>query len=219
MHKVFILLLGAVLLSNVTHAQKMGIKFGVKGGANLAILDGLVNVDPEFRIAPVGGVFLRLRSDQVFAFQPEVLISGQGMRRQWSYSTNSGKQSTRLTYLAVPIMSKVYIKSIFYLEVGPQFGLLLGGNVKGESRYNDGSTQKEIAYEKDVKKDYSNDFALCGGLGVDFKNGLTIGTRLNYGISDINNNVDSQRARKLDGMGGIHNRVFQFSVGYLFGKN
>lgn len=225
MLKFTAVIMGLALASapSICHAQSKA-HFGVKAGANRAILDGVLNEEPSYRLAPHGGVFLNLRASRAFALQPELLISSQGVHTERTYrydtETYNLKSDTKLTYLAVPVLAKAYIGSMFYLEAGPQLGLLIGGKEKRESVYyiNSGPEVEVRTVTEDAKKNYKSDVAACGGLGVDFKNGLVVGARLNYGFTDINNNAERQQLREQLGIGGLHNRVMQFSVGYLFGK-
>ena len=64
---------------------------------------------------------------------------------------------------------------------------------------------------------YKSDFALCGGIGLDLPSGLLASIRVNYGISDIDNDSKSIATRQALGIGGVHNRTIEFSVGYALG--
>jgi hypothetical protein len=205
-------------------AQYTNTRFGLKAGANLAVLDGLINEEPSSRVAPHFGAFVRFRTSQHFAFQPEVLYSSQGAHVSYP-STEFGEieGDRKVTYLAVPLLAKVYIGSVFYIQAGPQAGLLLGAKYDGEvvkyTSNSNGGTARVEKNEIDNKKEYKSDIALCGGLGADFKNGLTVSARLNYGVTNIDNLEARQQFRDRFGLDGMHNRVIQFSVGYIFGKD
>lgn len=226
MQKIIQCALGAALLtfSYGAQAQESSTQFGVKAGANWAVLSGLINEDPSSRVAPHFGVFVRFRTSQHFAFQPELLYSNQGAHIK-SPTTTSGtlEGDRKVAYLTLPLLAKVYVGSVFYIQLGPQAGLLLGAKYDGDvvkyTPNGNGSFTTRIENTTvDTKKEYKSDIALCGGLGADFKNGLTLGARLNYGVTDIDNVEESQQFRSRFGLGGMHNRVVQLSAGYVFGS-
>jgi hypothetical protein len=102
------------------------------------------------------------------------------------------------------------------VQVGPQLSLLFAAQDKGEISYSSSGGIK--SGEEDVKEDYKSDFGVCAGLGADFKNGLLLAARFNYGLADIENNAFRQQIRNQAGLGGLHNRVLEVSVGYVFGS-
>ena len=109
----------------------------------------------------------------------------------------------------------IYIGKVVNVQFGPQFGLLMAA-------WKVGTTYKgAIPYATDASSDdfAAADVALCGGLGVDLPNGFVASARLNYGITDINDNADEAKFRQALNIGGLHNRGFEFALGYLFGAN
>lgn len=119
----------------------------------------------------------------------------------------------------MPVLLKVYLGDFVNVQLGPQFGFLLSGRHTGQVGYISSTTGNNgyVLVDDDVKKDFGNDIALCGGVGVDLKNGLLFSARLNYGVTDINNNDADKALRQRLNIGGIHNRSFEFALGYAFG--
>jgi hypothetical protein len=171
-----------------------GTRFGIKAGVSISTLDGVINANPQTRAGLVTGPIIRFKpSNQGFAVQAEALFSSQGA----NLKTSTGTEKYDSYYLNVPVLLRQYIGKIFYVNVGPQAGLFLGSgraNLKGA------------------------DIAVVGGLGLETRGGFVFDARLNYGFSDINNDPDEERFRKQLGIGGLHNRAVQLSIGYLFGK-
>ena len=219
MHKVVILVTLLSLTAGTTVAQKSGVQVGLKAGLNLAVLDHTINQNNEFKAGPLFGAFLRWKPAAHFALQPELMYSAQGTKYILPARPADLTGKTNLTYLNLPVLAKIYLGKVFNVQLGPQVGLLLAGREKGESGYitPDGNLAVRMV-DADVKQDYKSDVAVCGGLGLDLPNGLVASLRLNYGFSNINNNENQQQFRDYYGLKGLHNRAFQFSVGYAFGS-
>jgi len=186
MKKILVLAVVTVLgFTNVT-AQK--IKFGAKGGINIANING----DNTSSLEPVAafnfGLMTEIPISQKFSFQPEVMFSGQG----YSFEGSNGN-IVALNYLNVPLMAKYYIVKGLSLEAGPQIGYLL-------SAKNEGTNVKD-GFKK-------VDFAANLGVGYKLENGINFGARYNFGLSNINDvSGDPNKFR---------NSVFQLSIGYFF---
>jgi hypothetical protein len=217
--KKITLLLGMLLGGVATSQAQTGVQFGLKTGLSMAVLDGTINQETKFKPGLHVGAVMRWRPSTHVAIQPELVYSQQGSSNEQTVGYGTMLENkTKLSYLNLPILLKVYLGEVVNLQVGPQFGLLLGARQDGQVGYYSGSsgsgyTSKDI----DVKPDYKGDVGLCGGVGIDLKNGLIAAARLNYGLSDINNNEKDKQAREYYDIGGLHNRVLEFSVGYMFG--
>ncbi|MBW3128912.1 porin family protein [Hymenobacter profundi] len=196
-------MLGACsLVSATAHAQISGTRLGLKVGLNSATLSGTINSEPRACVGPVFGPVVRFKpSSQGFAVQTELQVSIQGAKTTETRNT-SGQPYTasrRISYLNVPVLLRQYIGKHVYVNVGPQLGILLGASDSGSANF-----QKLEA-------------SAVGGLGVEFASGISLDVRYNYGLTDINRNPDERWLRQRLSMGGLYNRVAQFSLGYLFG--
>jgi hypothetical protein len=181
-----LLLVAAVAVLGFSNVVAQDIKFGVKGGLNLANVSG----DNTKAFDPVTsfnfGVMSEISITDKFSFQPELMYSGQG------YSFNSDNV-VELSYLNIPLMAKYYVAKGLSIEAGPQIGYLFAA--KNES--------------VDVKDSFKKiDFGANVGLGYKLENGLNFGVRYNLGLSNINNVSGSSDKYK--------NGVVQASVGYFF---
>ncbi len=175
----------------------------------MAILSGTINIGPDFRTAPHFGLFGDFRFTETFALQPEVIYSGQGFHLAF----RGGQTTTSLNYLNIPVIAKIYVGNKFFLQAGPQLGILLSGRLKGTDSPNN------VKIDEDVKKSYkSPDISLCFGLGVDFLKRFNLSGRYNMGITDLTNDSWIKSIRKAEGLGPLTNRVIQLSVGVKLGK-
>ena len=116
-----------MLTSILTHAQK--VIPGFKGGLNVTNLSNLYG---DNRLSGHIGFFLHTSIARDWAFQPEILYSGQGQR----YWQNDGRFTWALNYVTIPLMFQYYPVRRFYLEAGPQLGILASARVKGPGGYN-----------------------------------------------------------------------------------
>ncbi|MEZ5035340.1 MAG: porin family protein [Chitinophagaceae bacterium] len=186
---VFVVLTATVLSSN---AQT---RFGVKAGGNFYTLGGDnvegENINSKFGLN-VGGL-VNIPVAKKFKVQPEVVFSIQGTKED-----DGGTTNLNFNYLNIPIMAQVYVTDGFYVEAGPQVGILLKADIKEE-----GSSSYSV---KDELK--GADFALGFGAGYTLPGGFGFNARYNLGLSNI---------LKDTGEGELKNRGFQLGVSFLFG--
>lgn len=204
--KKYLLLLPLLTLAINTNAQT---KFGAKAGVNISNLKG----DSESANSKVGiyvGGYANLKISEQFAFQPEVLYSAQGAKESGNLEIDQlgrvwADVKYKLNYINVPLMIKYYPVKGFNIEAGPQIGFLVDSkmNIKGHVT----STQQKFdTNEKMNSLLKSVDFGLNVGLGYEFENGLNLGARYNFGLTNISNVEE----------GKIKNSVFSLGLGYSF---
>lgn len=156
MKKVFFATI-LVVLSVVSYGQAK-VELGLKGGVNLASLNG-GNVDGDNITAWHGGAYGLIKITKI-GIQPEALFSKRGA------------DGLDLGYLDVPVMLKYYLAAGLNLQVGPQFGVLLNA---------------EDANGNDVKGTLKNsDLSAAIGAGFDLPMGLSLTGRYIIGLSDVN---------------------------------
>lgn len=174
-----------------TTAQE--VKFGIKGGLNLASINGDdVSDDLKSRSSYHFGIVTEVPISEEFSIQPELLISGQGARDEYE----GVNEDLKLNYLATPIQGKYYVSKGLSVEAGPQLGVLLSAKSEFDGK------------DVDIKDSVKNiDFGFNLGIGYKLDNGMAVGARYNFGLSDINDE---------DGLDSVKNGVFQISVGYFF---
>jgi hypothetical protein len=158
----------ALICLTCTLAQAQQITPGFKGGLNVTNISNLYG---DNRISGHLGFFLHTSIAKNWAFQPEILYSGQG-QKYWDRGT---RYTWALNYIAIPLMFQYYPVHRFYLEAGPQLGILVAARDKGPGGYN--VNVKDGAHKTDAALN----------LGMGFYANRMAGFYLRYGLglSDI----------------------------------
>src|SRR5436190_395490 len=178
--KKLILAAGIIAISaglNATNAQQT--KLGVKGGVSFT---GVSSLSGNDRTSGHVGLFLQSKINQNWAFQPELLYSGQGQH----YTNDLDQRKVlSLDYLQLPLMVQYYPAPKVYLEAGPQVGLLLSSQTKDAGTGN---------HNKSNDDNYrSADIGINAGLGVNITNRIGIYGRYTQGLMDITKSTDNSR--------------------------
>ncbi len=207
--KKVLLIVTTVFVFGFVNAQKM--KFGVKAGLNIASQNITVPTYPgvTYSLENVIGVNLGVYGDfkisNKFSVQPELLFSMQGAKLTTAYGNQSADETHSLNYLNIPVMAKYFATEKLSIQVGPQIGFLVSATDKINSNITGLASSST-----DSKADYNSvDFGLNFGLGYDFTENISLTTRYNLGLSEVEKNVPS-------GMTGSKNRVISLSLGYSF---
>jgi hypothetical protein len=120
MRSLKILLLSAfiVLASNAVSAQA----FGVRAGANISDISGSGS-NTDAKTGLYVGVYKEIPLVKSLLFiQPEVQYSQEGFEVD-------NAEDTKIDYLTVPILAKIYVVKLLSFETGPQFGFVVSDNV------------------------------------------------------------------------------------------
>lgn len=186
MKKISMLLIGVTVMLSPAITQ---VTVGAKGGVNIASLSGF---EGNSRISGHAGLFLHHTINRTWCFQPELLFSGEGQR----YFSNGEERTLALDYIQLPLMIQYYPTSQLYFEFGPQVGVLVSAQDKGD----------ETAHTN-VKEDFSAaQVALGVGLGLKVTNQVIVYGRYNFGLTDVT---------KFDDLVD-HSRVGQLGVAIRF---
>ncbi|RZK15533.1 MAG: PorT family protein [Hymenobacter sp.] len=195
----------AFALASPAHAQ-----FGVKGGLNIAQLQGRSGEDATYKTFYHVGILYQAHLIGPISVQPEIQYSVQGGNLKGAATDYAAK----LHYFTVPVLAKITVGPIF-VEAGPQFGYLVSANQDGKVQVS--STGGSASYgqvNQDATSQYKRgDFSLAAGAGLKFS-ALSIGGRFVAGLNDIND------AKNLTGINDprLQNRVFQVYAALQFGK-
>jgi hypothetical protein len=179
-------------------AYSQNLSGGVRLGLNISNLkstyDGGSSKDNARLSGHLGGYITYEFKDKM-AFQPELIISGEGSRSE----IGNDKVKNNLTYVNIPLLFRYNFTEELNLHTGPQIGILASAKRKV-----DGDTDDV----KDGLKGTNISWAI--GAGYELPNNLNVGLRYNIGLSDI---VDTVNDSKLKA------NTFQIYVGYtLFSK-
>lgn len=220
MKKVF--LCAAVAVFSFASLSAQDVRFGVKGGLNLANLGGDFGIydgyyggsDAEMKVGfHIGGV-AEIKFSEKFAVQPELLFSNQGYKSKYSFAGASADYNVNLNYVNLPIMVKFFPIQGLSIEAGPQVGFLI--SAKDELNDFEISIDPNDPENVDTSDKYKTlDFGMNIGVGYELPSGLFFAARYNIGVSKVDDTDDgfygilgSSLSRK--------NRVFQLSAGFMF---
>ncbi|MGI4867024.1 MAG: porin family protein [Janthinobacterium lividum] len=205
------LALPAVALLTLALAPKAHAQFGIKGGINVAELQGRSGEDATYKTFYHVGILYQAHLLGPLSIQPEVQYSVQGGGLKGAFTD----YDTKLHYFTVPILAKITVGPVF-IEAGPQFGYLVSANQDGKVQIS--STNGNPGYgqvnDQSATDQYKRaEFSLAAGAGLKFS-ALSIGGRFVAGLNDIND------AKNLSGINDprLQNRVFQIYAAIQFGK-
>jgi Outer membrane protein beta-barrel domain len=188
--KKFFLLIVCAASFVAGHAQ---VKYGAKGGFNLANLTGPDVNDNKMKLSFHVGAFANVPIADKFSFQPELVYSAQGAK----FEDPGDDDKYKLSYLNIPLLGQYNDPSGFYAETGPQIGFLLAAKLKS-----DGNTS-------DIKDGFKTlDFAWAFGAGYKFTEKASVGVRFNLGLANV---IDDNDAK-------VRNSVFQIGIAYTIGS-
>jgi opacity protein-like surface antigen len=191
MNRKLCVLLGAILLANVTMAQ---FSLGVKAGANLTKIDGRSFKD-EFQTGYHLGGFAEIGLGGKLGIQPEVLFNQYQSRVDTSFRdvyTNPSYRDVKLNYLSIPLLLSYKLGNSLSLIAGPQFGILID---KDKSLVRNG--QDAIS---------NGDFSVLGGAQLKISK-FRLSGRYFVGLNDMKD-ID-----QIDDKSKWKNQGWQLSVG------
>ena len=168
--KLFFALILILVLSNNLEAQ---IKFGVKGGVNIAkekFKESSTTIESANTQSFHAGVFLQLKSSKYFSFQPELVYSREG----GEFNDSRFRGNDELNYINLPLLIKFHPIKYFNLVAGPQLGFLhtSKGRINGFDR------------EKENYKPLNTSIAV--GAGINVSKEFEFYARYNIGFENIN---------------------------------
>lgn len=227
MKKTFKFLVVAAVLAFAANSSLMAqFKFGVKVSGNLSNIymedTTTTSMKPGFNFGVLGEYFL----NENMSLGAEVLFSQQGAKE-----TKEGedlgikwKTTSAITtnYINVPILFRYYFGGLA-VELGPQFGLCLGGKYSYKSEVGDKTeeyTKKFSEIEEDAQKvvsdfKYWNRLQIGGAIGLTYNMpmGLFLGARYTYDFTDLLNTINKEgKTESYKTKSG----VITVSVGYKF---
>ena len=193
----------AIAMSSLTFAQQ----FGVKAGMNVSSLSSEEGLsDQGSKIGFNAGVFMNAPLAENFSIQPELMYSQMGDKYNQTIAGTTYARSRHLDYVTLPVMFQYNATPAFYLEAGPEFGLLVGA----KNKFTNESTNNTIAESANYKDDL-NGFNVGIGLGAGYYFTPNVGLTARYvaGLTDIAKDRPS-------GSDSVKNNVFQVGLAYKF---
>ena len=194
----------AIAMSSLIFAQQ----FGIKAGMNVSSLstDSQLS-DQGSKIGFNAGVFMNAPLAENFSIQPELLYSQMGEKYDETFNGTTYARSRHLDYVTLPVMFQYNATPSFYLEAGPEFGLMVNAKNKFTNETNNNTITETGDY-----KDRLNNFNFGLGLGAGYYFTPQIGITARYvaGFTDIYNSDNNGSDDS------VKNNVFQVGLAYKF---
>jgi hypothetical protein len=209
-----------------TMAVNAQIQFGLKGGLNIsevltsngeiAYVSGYPQTTRFFPMAGVqAGLLASVQLSKKFSLQPELLFSAQGTtdRPSIMYSITATERY-KFNWINIPVLLKYNLPQGFFVETGPQFGLLISAKINETVIGANGTTSYFV---KDQFK--TTEFGWALGTGYMFPYNLGFDVRYNLGLSNFSNVSASGMKNAPVLSGSIKNSIIQIGIFYLLGKS
>jgi hypothetical protein len=173
-----------VLHTPKVQAQDTGVRFGIKGGANLSNLYINDVNDEKAKIGFHAGLFAKAQLGELFAVQPELLYTNVGARIGSYTILQTRDVNFNLNYVQLPVMAVLTLSAV-NIQLGPYASYLVNANIKNVKVDNNG-VPTDNSTGRDLNRDDFNafDYGIAGGIAFDVS-GFQIGARYNYGLREI----------------------------------
>ena len=220
-----ILTIAALLFSIATQAQieepKNILEIGVGGGANINSMEMQPSIRQGMLWGGNGGISIRYTSEKYFSMicsaQMELNFSQRGLKEDFDDGTTNFYSRTS-NYLEIPLFAhlawgKEKRGLQFYINLGPQFGFLLGESERYHGDWETSSRPESLRPIYGKKADNIFDYGIAGGLGVELRSGIGnffIEGRYYYALADIFKNS------KTEDFGRSANKTIYIRAGYSF---
>lgn len=173
MKKIALTLITIIAITATTSAQ---IRFGIKGGLNLAnqsftssaFGEASTSIRPGFYV----GILLDAPVSESISIQPNLLFSQKGAIFNGTYSFTQ-----TFNYLELPVNVIYHINKKFTIGAGPYLGYALSGTQSG--------SQNSINIEFGSGQARRLDFGLNALFGYEIIDGLVISANYSSGLSNI----------------------------------
>ncbi len=163
-------------------AQGPAFRLGLEGGMNLDKISGQ-SFNQNFNFNYFLGAFMNLGVTKGFGIQPELQFTQSTATTTSKFSTtysqffnnesSAGHQRrASLNYLNIPVVASFALASRIYLQVGPQFGILM-------------SEDKDLV-DNGAQAFKNGNFSMIGGLWLRLPFHLNLSGRYVIGLSNIN---------------------------------
>ncbi len=191
------------------------IEFGLDGGLTLSNQSGLKQSDmlSNFNL----GFYFDIKLKNSWMLHTGVIVkSNMGAAGIPVYSLSQpdldnafvgGSVERKLSYFNVPVLLKYNFPNHFFVEAGPQLGLLY----KAYDEFSNTVQGNDLTYSRNIREDYHPlDAGLLAGIGYRLLkgNGMNIGVRYYYGLVDVV--IDDSSA-------DMRNNAFYATVGIPIG--
>ena len=209
-----------ITLLALTISANAQTTLGMRLGANYSNVHFSANDDKndtKSKFGPTAGVYVNIPVNKETSIQPELLYSSQGFRTKENLDlgglNHDIEAKFKTDYITLPVFVKYKIQNGMTFEAGPQLSYFyLGRYTIQEDIRNEQGIIKTSSTRIDLKDDVDNfkdlDFSVVGGIGYDFKFGVSINARYTYGITNFTKSDDVK----------LRNNYFSLSLAVPFTK-
>lgn len=200
MKKTALTLITIIAITATTSAQ---IRFGIKGGLNLAnqsvkyfIAGASSPLSPDIRVGFHAGVLLDVPLSKHISIQPNLLFSQKGFKL--SSNTTGTFHTGTYNYIELPVNVIYHINEKFSIGAGPYLGYALSGTQSS------GFLSVDIPFGSGQGRRL--DFGLNALIGYEIIDGLVISSNYSLGLANISD----------DGSSPVKNNVIGVSLTKFF---
>lgn len=183
------------------HAQlqdpRHNLAIGINGGVNLSSVSFEPSIKEKTFLTPSFGVTIRYISERYLkmfcGIQAEINYSQRG----WKENIDDGTGDTyqrNMNYLEVPLMAHLAFGkdqgygARFVLNLGPQFGYLLGESEKKSEAWHPNERPSGVIWQYGKMAESKFDYGIVGGVGIEARTGIgnfLLEARYYFGLSDF----------------------------------
>jgi hypothetical protein len=200
--KKLVLVMVLFVSAGIVSAQtKYGVKIGYNA-ANVSANDPDIKEDGK-TLSGIGfGAFVDFSLGKNFSLQPQLNYNRKGV----ALEHNGHKDKIQFNVIDIPVNALYRTNNGFFIGGGPNFGY----NLSGGLRVHDDPTENvDFTFGKGADDIKRLDLGLNLLTGYEFKNGLFLSANYLAGLTNLSNDA-SEKWR---------NNLFNFSLGYTFGKS
>ncbi|UNY98845.1 PorT family protein [Zhouia spongiae] len=185
------------------YGQDKKANFGIKAGVNYGkYVPDKRSTEYRHVVGFYAGGFFNIALEEKLEFQPELLFALHGSRifiggldiPSFDYNGNRLPNSNTydFTYevneltISVPLAIKVFLSKNFYLESGPQFGIIVDRRLSSSQELLEGEDDSFVIRDGD-----SFDFGVCLGIGQKLSEKLSLNLRSYTGLIKRDDDIKS----------------------------
>ena len=173
-----VLLLGSISVNaqkkKATKKSTQKIQFGVKAGGNISNINGKEeNFVYSSKFGYYGGLIAKYPLLKKMHLQGEVYYNRIGAKAKNHEGENAFSYNNNIDYVSIPVVLQYKLSQKFYIESGPEFGVLISDKLKNKEKVID-------------MKDFNKKTILFWGIGTGyyFNEKVAANFRANIGIDN-----------------------------------
>lgn len=194
---------------------------GVKAGATVSEMAWSPTVRQQFTPGATAGICMRYTEEKYFGLIAELNFTQRGWAEKFAPETGLNYKR-QFSYIQLPIMTQIFFGSEkwrFFINLGPEIGLMVGDKITANFNYKDLSTvatfpKNHRSDQLDMNVAHKFDYGIAGGLGVEMrlkrKHSIMVEGRFYYGLA---NTFPSTRR---DVFGASRGMSIECTLGYMF---